>query len=63
MEEYLPDDEGHSLSHLVLSTASAQIEIECGGQGDIAACRIRQVDGDMCWRTGWSKARRTSGWC
>ena len=46
VEDYLPDNEGHSLSHLVISTASAQVEIECGGQGDIAACRISKVDGD-----------------
>ena len=46
VEEFLPDEDGHSLSHLLLKTDSAQIEIECGGQGDIAACRIRQVDGN-----------------
>ncbi len=46
VEDFLPDIEGHSLSHLLISTPSAQVEIECGGQGDVAACRISKVDGD-----------------
>ena len=46
LEDYLPDAGGHSLAHLVINTDSAQVEIECGAEGDIAACRIRHIEGD-----------------
>lgn len=46
VEDYLPDDEGHSLSHLVITTATANVEIECGALGDVAACRICNIQGD-----------------
>ena len=45
LEDFLPDDGGHSLSHLLLTAGHSQVEVECGGEGDVAACRIADVHG------------------
>jgi len=61
VEDYLPVDGGHSLAHLVIATDNAEIEIECGGQGDVAACRINQVKGDQV-QAHWEVAGSQDGW-
>ncbi len=61
VEDYLPDAEGHSLSHLLISTDSAEVEIECGAQGDVAACRICHVDGGQV-TAHWVVENAQAGW-
>lgn len=61
LEDFLPDDGGHSLAHLLVNAGGAQVEVECGGEGDVAACRILDLQGDhvtALWevdgpRDGW----------
>jgi len=60
LEEFLPDEAGHSLAHLLLTAGDAQVEVECGGAGDIAACHIRTLQGDVQAR--WVVDGPQDGW-
>lgn len=61
MEEFLPGETGESLAHLVLQTPVAEVEVECGGHGDVAACRIWRVTSDQL-TAHWQVEGTHDGW-
>jgi len=61
LEDFLPDDAGHSLAHLLVNAGGAQVEVECGGEGDVAACHILQVQGDHV-TARWEVDGPRAGW-
>ena len=61
LEEILPDGGGHSLAHLRLEVGEAEVEVECGGEGDIGACRIANVIGDH-FSAHWEISGSLEGW-
>ena len=61
IEEYLPDEGGHSLAHLMLNAGGAQVEVECGGEGDVAVCHILDVRGASV-RAHWIVEGAQDGW-
>lgn len=60
LEEYLPDEQGHSLAHLRVMVDSGAVELECGGVGDVGACRIQQITGSV--QAHWEVQGATDRW-
>ncbi|MHB9109715.1 MAG: MGH1-like glycoside hydrolase domain-containing protein [Armatimonadota bacterium] len=60
LEDFLPDDAGHSLAHLLVNAGGAQVEVECGGEGDVAACHILDIQGQVTAR--WEVDGPREGW-
>jgi len=61
LEDFLPDDAGHSMAHLLVNAAGAQVEVECGGEGDVAACHILDVQGGQV-TARWEVDGPRDGW-
>lgn len=61
LEETLPDAAGRSFAHFRLAAADGEVEVECGGQGDLGACRISHVLGDHL-SAHWDISGSLAGW-
>ncbi|MHB9131298.1 MAG: MGH1-like glycoside hydrolase domain-containing protein [Armatimonadota bacterium] len=61
VEEYLPGDGGSSLSHVMLLVDGGQVEVECAGHWDVAACRILHVDAPNV-TARWEVVGEPQGW-
>jgi len=61
VEEYLPDDAGHSLAHMLLTAGTGEVDVEFAGEGDVAACRICDVHGDNL-SAHWEIDTGQEGW-
>lgn len=61
LEEALPDDAGRSLAHIRLMVGDTEVDVECGGQGDIGACRITNVLGNNI-TAQWKVSGDLAGW-
>ena len=61
LEESLPDAAGRSLAHLRVFAGAAEVEVVCGGEGDMGACRIVQVLGDDV-SAHWEVNGTLDGW-
>ena len=61
LEEALPDDAGRSLAHLRLLVGDAEVEMECGGEGDVSACHIVNILGQDL-TAHWEISGPLDGW-
>jgi len=61
LEDFLPGDGGHSLAHLLVNAGGSQVEVECGGDGDVAACHILDIQGEQL-KAHWEVVGPRDGW-
>lgn len=61
LEETLPDAAGRSMAHLLLMVGDGEVEVECGGQGDLGACQITNIIGDNL-TAHWEIDGKLDGW-
>lgn len=61
LEAYLPDTDGHSSAHVIFTVRDALVDVECSGEGDVAACRISDISAPDV-QAHWDVTGLSNGW-